>query len=177
MPGDRLLGHLSHLSQLGRHALVASGLAFGLLTAAQAKGPAPTAAPTAPAPTAVAPQLDLPRTHLKSGMYRMEVQVAGNDRQRQIGLMNRSQMPDNEGMLFVFEQPNVQCFWMRNTFIPLTAAFIDDAGVVVNLRDMTPQSDDNHCSTKPVRYVLEMNKGWFDKRNIKAGSVIKALPQ
>lgn len=171
MPGDRLPGHLS---QLGRHALLASGLALGLLAGAQAKGPAPASAAS---PAAVAPQLDLPRTHLNSGMYRIEVQVAGNDRQRQIGLMNRRQMPDNEGMLFVFEQPTVQCFWMRNTLIPLTAAFIDDTGTVVNLRDMKPQSDDNHCSTKPVRYVLEMNKGWFDKRNIKAGSVIKALPQ
>ena len=164
---------MAPLLQLGRHAFLAGGLALGLLAVAQAKGPAAAA----PAPAAIAPQLNLPRTHLNSGMYRIEVQVAGNDHQRQIGLMNRAQMPDNEGMLFVFEQPNVQCFWMRNTLIPLTAAFIDDTGTVVNLRDMKPHSEDNHCSTKPVRYVLEMNQGWFDKRHIKAGSVIKALPQ
>ncbi|WP_418236023.1 DUF192 domain-containing protein [Comamonas serinivorans] len=122
------------------------------------------------------PQMDLPRAHLSSGMYRIEVQIAATDRQRQVGLMNRASMPDNEGMLFVFDQPSVQCFWMRNTLLPLTAAFIDDAGTVVNLKDMKPQTDDNHCSAKPVRYVLEMNQGWFDKRHVKPGSTIKGLP-
>ena len=156
-------------------ARAAWALAFGLavLGNAQAKGPAP-AAPTAQMPPA---QMNLPRTHLSTGMYRIEVQVAASDMSRQIGLMNRASMPEHEGMLFVFEQPNVQCFWMRNTLIPLTAAFIDDSGTVVNLADMKPQTEDNHCSTKPVRYVLEMNKGWFDKRHIKAGSVIKSLPR
>jgi uncharacterized membrane protein (UPF0127 family) len=109
-------------------------------------------------------------------MYRFEVQVAASDRQRQIGLMNRASMPENEGMLFVFEQPGMQCFWMRNTLLALTAAFIDDTGAIVNLADMKPRSDDNHCSQRPVRYVLEMNQGWFAKRKLKAGSVIKGLP-
>jgi uncharacterized membrane protein (UPF0127 family) len=75
-------------------------------------------------------------------------------------------------MLFVFEQAATQCFWMRNTLIPLTAAFIEDDGTIVNLADMEPQRDDSHCSSKPVRFVLEMNQGWFAKRQIKAGAKI-----
>jgi uncharacterized membrane protein (UPF0127 family) len=97
------------------------------------------------------------------------VQLAQDFEQRQIGLMWRKEMPQNEGMLFVFDQPAVQCFWMRNTLLPLTAAFVSDDGSIVNLADMKPLSDDSHCSKKPVRFVLEMNQGWFAKRNIQAG--------
>jgi uncharacterized membrane protein (UPF0127 family) len=115
------------------------------------------------------PQLQLPRTRLTAGMHILDVQVAQTPEQRQIGLMFRKEMPQHEGMLFVFEQAATQCFWMRNTLIPLTAAFVADDGTIVNLADMKPQSDDSHCSVKPVRYVLEMNVGWFAKRQIKAG--------
>lgn len=87
--------------------------------------------------------------------------------------MHRKDMPTNEGMLFVFEQASEQCFWMKNTLIPLTAAFIADDGTVVNLADMQPLVLDSHCSAAPVRYVLEMNQGWFAKRGIKAGSKLK----
>ena len=75
--------------------------------------------------------------------------------------MFRRAMEPNDGMLFVFEQPGKQCFWMKNTLIPLSVAFIADDGSVVNIEDMQPQTLDDHCSAKPVRYVLEMNKGWF----------------
>lgn len=115
------------------------------------------------------PQLGLPRTQLTAGMHRLDVQLAQTPEQRQIGLMWRKDMPVHEGMLFVFEQAATQCFWMRNTLIPLTAAFLEDDGTIVNLADMQPQSDDSHCSSKPVRFVLEMNQGWFAKRQIKAG--------
>ena len=84
-------------------------------------------------------------------------------------------MPQQEGMLFVFGQPAVQCFWMKNTLIPLTAAFVADDGVIVNLEDMKPQTTDSHCSAKPVRYVLEMNAGWFAGKAIKAGSKLSGL--
>ena len=84
--------------------------------------------------------------------------------------MFRPSMPQAEGMLFIFEQPSKQCFWMKNTLLPLSAAFIDDKGRVVNIEDMKPQTLDSHCSQQPVRYVLEMNVGWFAKRGIKAGS-------
>ncbi len=115
------------------------------------------------------PQTDLPRTILEAGMHRLDVQVALTPAQRQIGLMWRKEMPTHEGMLFVFERPEVQCFWMRNTLLPLTAAFIADNGEIVNLADMAPQNDKSHCSKKPVRFVLEMNQGWFGKRAIKPG--------
>ena len=116
------------------------------------------------------PQVNLPRVALTAGMYRIDAQVASTPTQRQIGLMQRRDMPTHEGMLFVFEQPGVQCFWMKNTPLPLTAAFVADDGTIVNLADMQPLSEDSHCSAKPVRYVLEMNQGWFAQRGLKAGS-------
>jgi uncharacterized membrane protein (UPF0127 family) len=122
------------------------------------------------------PQMNLARTQLSAGMHLLDVQVAQTPQERQIGLMFRKDMPQHEGMLFVFEQPASQCFWMRNTLLPLTAAFVADDGTIVNLADMKPQSDDSHCSAKPVRYVLEMHQGWFAKRNIKAGFKLGGAP-
>ena len=119
------------------------------------------------------PQLDLPRTTLTAGMHRIDAQLATTPLQRQVGLMHRQDMPQHEGMLFVFEQPSVQCFWMRNTLIPLTAAFVQDDGTIVNLVDMKPRDETSHCSTRPVRYVLEMNQGWFATRGLKAGHRLK----
>ena len=115
-------------------------------------------------------QLDLPRTQLTAGMFRIDVQLATTPQQRQIGLMSRREMPQTEGMLFIFEQPAEQCFWMKNTLIPLTAAFVADDGTIVNLADMKPLDETSHCSAKPVRYVLEMNQGWFAAKHIKAGN-------
>jgi uncharacterized membrane protein (UPF0127 family) len=115
------------------------------------------------------PQTRLARIKLGAGMHLIDTQLAQTPEQRQIGLMWRKDLPQNEGMLFVFEQPSVQCFWMRNTLTALTAAFVEDDGTIVNLEDMKPQSEDSHCSTKPVRFVLEMNQGWFKKRGIQAG--------
>ncbi len=122
------------------------------------------------------PQTDLPRITLQAGMYRIDTQVAQTQEQRQVGLMYRKEMPQQEGMLFVFEQPAVQCFWMKNTLLPLTAAFIADDGTIVNLADMKPQTTDSHCSQKPVRYVLEMNQGWFQKKGLKAGTKLTGAP-
>ena len=122
------------------------------------------------------PQLDLPRTTLSAGMHQIDVQLAQTPLQRQIGLMHRRQMPQHEGMLFAFEEPAVQCFWMKNTVLPLTAAFVDDAGVIVNLVDMQPLDERSHCSTKPVRFVLEMNQGWFAKKGLKAGFKLAGQP-
>lgn len=122
------------------------------------------------------PQTNLPRTTLKAGMHLIQAQVASTPQQRATGLMHRQDMPANEGMLFVFESLAVQCFWMKNTLIPLTAAFVADDGSIVNLADMQPQSLDSHCSEKPVRYVLEMNQGWFSKRGLRAGSRLSGPP-
>jgi uncharacterized membrane protein (UPF0127 family) len=116
------------------------------------------------------PQTDLQRTRLTTGMYQIDAQVAQTPRQRQIGLMFRKEMPQSEGMIFVFEQPATQCFWMQNTLLPLTAAFVADDGRIVNLVDMQPLTTDSHCSREPVRFVLEMNQGWFARKNIKEGT-------
>lgn len=115
------------------------------------------------------PQMDLERVRISAGMYQIDAQVAATPEQRQIGLMFRKEMPQSEGMVFVFEQAAPQCFWMKNTLIPLSAAFVADDGRIVNIEDMKPQSTDNHCSSEPVRYVLEMNQGWFAKKNIRKG--------
>jgi uncharacterized membrane protein (UPF0127 family) len=124
-----------------------------------------------------APQMDLPRTTLSAGMHQIDVQLALTSQHRQIGLMHRRQMPQHEGMLFEFEEAGVQCFWMKNTLLPLTAAFVDDAGVIVNLADMQPLDDQrSHCSAKPVRFVLEMNQGWFAKKGIKPGFKLAGKP-
>jgi uncharacterized protein len=122
------------------------------------------------------PQLDLPRIKLSAGMHLIDVQLAMTPAQRSTGLMYRREMPQPEGMLFVFEQPANQCFWMKNTLLPLTAAFVADDGTIVNLADMKPQTTEPHCSAKPVRYVLEMNRGWFAKRGIKAGNKLGGQP-
>lgn len=122
------------------------------------------------------PQLGLPQVRLSAGMYQIDAQVAATPVQRQIGLMFRKEMPQQEGMLFVFEDASPQCFWMKNTLLPLTAAFVADDGRIVNLADMKPQTTDSHCSEEPVRYVLEMNQGWFARKNIKKGFKLAGGP-
>ena len=114
--------------------------------------------------------MQLPRVTLTAGMFKIDAQVARSQAEQEFGLMFRKEMPQNEGMIFVFQQPSTQCFWMKNTILPLTAAFVADDGRIVNLEDMAPQTENTHCSTEPVRYVLEMNKGWFAKKGIKAGT-------
>ena len=113
---------------------------------------------------------------LHAGMQNITAEVAMTDRERAIGLMHRTQMGTHEGMLFVFERPGVQCFWMKNTLIPLSIAFVDDDGTIVNTDEMKPQTLDSHCSDRPVRFVLEMNAGWFKKRALGAGSKLTGQP-
>jgi uncharacterized membrane protein (UPF0127 family) len=132
-------------------------------------------AATAPVQAQDGPQ-KLPAITLNAGMHLIQAEVARTPDQRSIGLMHRPAMGANEGMLFVFEQAGQQCFWMKNTLLPLSIAFVADDGAIVNIDDMKPQTLDSHCSTKPVRFVLEMNQGWFAKRGIKAGSVLKGAP-
>lgn len=121
-------------------------------------------------------QLNLPRTILSAGIHQIEAQVARTPEEHAIGLMFRQEMPQNEGMLFVFNAPSKQCFWMKNTLLGLTAAFVADDGTVVNLEDMQANTTESHCSTKPVRYVLEVNQGWFAKKGIKAGAKLSGAP-
>ena len=121
-------------------------------------------------------QLNLPRTLLSVGVHQIDAQVARTPQEHAIGLMFRKEMPPNEGMLFVFKEPSKQCFWMKNTLLGLTAAFVADDGTVVNLEDMQANTTDSHCSSQPVRYVLEVNQGWFAKKGIKAGAKLSGAP-
>jgi hypothetical protein len=111
----------------------------------------------------------MPLMELTAGFHRIEAEVAATDRDRQLGLMNRQAMPPQRGMLFVFDHENTHCMWMRNTLLPLSVAFIDAKGVIINIEDMKPQTEDNHCAKIPARYALEMNVGWFAQRGIKPG--------
>jgi hypothetical protein len=119
---------------------------------------------------------DLPAITLTAGMHNIRAAVAQTDEQLTTGLMYRRQMAQHEGMLFVYGQPARRCFWMKNTILPLSIAFLADDGTVVNIEDMQPQTLDSHCSTQPVRYALEMNQGWFAKRAIKPGSKLGGKP-
>lgn len=118
----------------------------------------------------------LPAITLNAGMHLIQAEVAQTPEQRGIGLMHRPKMGANEGMLFVFETPTQQCFWMKNTLLPLSIAFLEDDGSVVNIEDMAPLALNSHCSKRPVRFALEMNHGWFAKRGIKAGSRVQGGP-
>jgi uncharacterized membrane protein (UPF0127 family) len=119
---------------------------------------------------------NLPTVKLSAGLHNIKAQLAQSPQEREVGLMFRREMAHNDGMLFVFEQPARQCFWMKNTILPLSAAFVADDGTVVNIEDMKPQTLDSHCSAKPVRYVLEMHQGWFAKRGLKAGTRLAGGP-
>jgi uncharacterized membrane protein (UPF0127 family) len=129
-----------------------------------------------PAAAQEQPQMNLPRVQLAAGMHQIEAQLAQRGDERMTGLMWLKEMPANEGMLFVFEQATMQCFWMKNTFVPLSTAFVADDGTIVNIADMKPQTLDSHCSQKPVRYVLEMNQGWFARKGIKPGFKLAGPP-
>ena len=115
-------------------------------------------------------QQRFPRIELQAGFYRIEAEVAASDAQRQQGLMHRKELPAQAGMLFVFPQDNTHCMWMRNTLLPLSVAFVDAQGAIINIEDMQPQTENNHCARKPARYALEMNLGWFAQRGIKPGT-------
>ncbi len=120
-------------------------------------------------------QADMPVMELSAGMHRIEAEVAADQQNRTVGLMNRKAMPAQRGMLFVFTQKNTHCMWMRNTLIPLSVAFLDEDGVVINIEDMQPQTESNHCAKVPARYALEMNLGWFAQRGLKAGAKINGI--
>ena len=117
----------------------------------------------------------MPLMELSAGFHRIEAEVAATDRDRQVGLMNRREMPPQRGMLFVFDHENTHCMWMRNTYLPLSVAFIDARGVIINIADMKPQTEDNHCAKVPARYALEMNVGWFAQRGIKPGTKLGGI--
>lgn len=120
---------------------------------------------------------ELPRVDLTAGFYRIQAEVAARDPDRMQGLMHRRSMPANHGMLFVFAQAARHCMWMRNTLLPLSVAFLDEEGRILNIEDMQPQTEDNHCAVKAARYALEMNLGWFAGKGIKPGTRIGGIEQ
>lgn len=112
----------------------------------------------------------LPTVRLQAGMHIVQAEHAKDRVTREAGLMWRERLDPNWGMLFEFESPGVHCFWMRNTPLPLSIAFLDDDGRIVNLADMQPRSDDSHCAKRPVRFALEMEQGWFARRGLTVGA-------
>jgi len=118
----------------------------------------------------------LPTVELKIGIYRIQAELADTPKAREVGLMNRTNMPTNSGMLFVFEQKAGHCFWMNNTKIPLSIAFLADDGKIVNIEEMQAGTTNSHCPKAAVRYALEMNKQWFSERVIVPGTAITGLP-
>jgi uncharacterized membrane protein (UPF0127 family) len=117
----------------------------------------------------------LPVVPLSLGIHVVQAEVANTFEIRALGLMYRQSMGANDGMLFVFPESEVHCMWMKNTLIPLAVAFVDQKGSVVSISEMQPQSETSHCAAKPAKYALEMNRGWFASKGIKAGSTIRGL--
>ena len=156
------------MKQTLRLAVLSLVLGLGLL------GAGPTATPPAAAQGQAQPTL--PMVTLQAGIHLVKAEVADDGRKRAIGLMFRESLAPNHGMLFVFREKAGHCFWMRNTLIPLSIAFLDDDGTIVNIEDMAPRSEDSHCPKRPVRFALEMEQGWFGKRGLAAGAKL-ASPQ
>lgn len=122
-----------------------------------------------------AQQPQLPLLELFAGMHRIEAEVAATPESRQTGMMLRTVMAPQRGMLFVFPEAGNQCMWMRNTLLPLSVAFLDEKGKIINVEDMQPKTDANHCSARPARFALEMNLGWFRSRGLGAGFSITGI--
>jgi uncharacterized protein len=122
------------------------------------------------------PQPTLPTTHLTAGMHIITAELATTSQSRTVGMMFREKVAPNHGMLFVFDFKAQECFWMRNTPLPLSIAFIDDDGTILQINDMAPKDDALHCSQRPVRFALEMEQGWFKRKGLAAGSKIGGLP-
>ena len=118
---------------------------------------------------------DLPVVNLAAGVHLIRAELADNDLARSRGLMFRKSLAQNHGMLFVFDNAAVHCMWMKNTFVPLSVAFIDDAGTITNIEDMQPQTEESHCAARPARYALEMEQGWFAQRGIRAGFKLRGI--
>lgn len=118
----------------------------------------------------------LPTTALEIGKHTVQAEVAATDASRARGLMFRTQLPKNHGMIFVYPYDTMGCFWMKNTPLPLSIAFLDNQGVILNILDMTPLTLDNYCPVAPMRYALEMEQGWFRQAGIRAGDTVRGLP-
>ena len=129
------------------------------------------------APAAAFADAPLRTTTLRIAGHALKVEVAQADAERMKGLMHRQMLGRDEGMLFVFDEPSYQSMWMKNTLIPLSVAFLDPQGAILNILDMEPQTLDTHMSAGPALYAVETNKGWFAAKGIKAGDKVAGLPK
>jgi uncharacterized protein len=118
---------------------------------------------------------ELPQITLAIGKHNLTAEVASTEQNRSTGLMHRRMLPENRGMLFVFPDVARHAMWMMNTYVPLSVAFLDPGGVIINIADMEPQTTNSHAAAGPAKYALEMNHGWFRKRGIKAGDKVDGL--
>jgi uncharacterized membrane protein (UPF0127 family) len=116
-----------------------------------------------------------PVIQLSAGMHLIRAEVAADMSTRSRGLMFRKSLAPNAGMVFVFDDASLHCMWMKNTLIPLSVAFLDDNGTIINIENMAPQTEDTHCATRPARYALEMDRGWFAARGIKPGTKLGGI--
>lgn len=114
--------------------------------------------------------MNLPRVLLTAGEHQIQVYVARSDEERAQGLMYRRDMPEDEGMLFMCDECDVQSFWMKDTPLPLSIAFLEEDGTILKIADLEPYDLEGESSGHPVRFVLEVNQGWFDERGIGAGT-------
>ena len=118
---------------------------------------------------------DLPEITLTIAGHKATAEVASTSAQRSTGLMHRRMLPENRGMLFVFPDVAMHGMWMMNTYVPLSVAFLDREGRIINIEDMQPQTQTSHTASKPAKYALEMNLGWFAKRGIKPGAKVEGI--
>ncbi len=123
-----------------------------------------------------APARELPTLRLRIGDHAVVAEVASTPEQRQTGLMQRRALAPDHGMLFVFRHDQDVCMWMKDTYLPLSVAFIDAAGAIRNLADMQPLTLDTHCASGAVRYALEMPLGWFSVHHAAPGARVRGLP-
>jgi hypothetical protein len=118
---------------------------------------------------------ELPVVQLSAGMHLIRAEVAADYSSRGRGLMHRKSLGANAGMLFIFDAAAIHCMWMKNTYIPLSVAFLDAQGAIINIADMQPHSEQSHCAARPARYALEMTQGWFAQRGLRAGTRLRGL--
>ncbi len=123
----------------------------------------------------LAVRAEMPVAELAAGMYRIQAEVAHTPQARQVGLMHRETMAENRGMVFVFTEDARHCMWMRNTLIPLSVAFMDGEGRILNIEDMEPLTEQSHCAAGPARFALEMNQGWFRQRGVAEGHFVRGV--
>ena len=126
--------------------------------------------------TITAAESTLKRQQFQVGAHRLDAELALTAEERQRGLMFRESLAENKGMMFQFSHADHYCMWMKNTLIPLSIAFIDEQGKIINIEEMQANSEQTTCAKSKARYALEMNSGWYSQRQIMVGQKVEGLP-